>query len=512
MKFTRMVIRRYISQPIIWLRNTRRMLNLICAFRGSQEANKKPKRIAVLVTPWLETDVPWFSIVSGLFFARRGNEVVFIVDGLPFGKNRSRCILWCIRSVMKQIARRYTVIRLCDYAIIDRLSTEQTRSVEKLAVLNAVWALKGEISATGRESYIALITKQLSINYSAIKALLAEHALNVIFIPGGIYGSSGIWKECASTAGVRVASYDSGGYGTLMLSANGIAAQLQDIPRAFAMLKARSDFEQEKQIVAETALAEMQRRREGTDKFASQMTAITRKNIKFNNGVLIALNSSWDSAGLGLHGIFENSAQWIIDTTRWLLDATDCDIIVRQHPAERLAIAHTSDDYHKLLTDNFGNNSRVCFIAADNPVNTYDLLSTVKVVIVYTSTIGTEAAALGKIVITPSKSYYSSLGFVWNTDNREAYFRQISNAIEGRYSITNDMKDDALCCYYLTQCCNWLFSPFNPEGFSDWSKYSLEELYTLDTVQLAVTSLQDDIPVASMNHLVNIENWKTGRG
>lgn len=496
--------------PIEWMHNTQKMLDLVAGWDMSPAISCNSKRFAVLVLPWLSTDVPWFSIVTGLFLARRGNNVIFILDDLPFGNKPVvfAFILRCIRQVLKMLPPRLTVVCLSDYRTTGGLSPDQSNHLTRLAQFNAVWALKGEMNSTGRQQYIDLITKQLSTSYKAIKSLCESKAFDVIFIPGGVYGSSGIWKECVITTGMRVASFDSGGYGTLMLTADGVAAQLQDIPRAFAMLKARSDFEQKKQIVMEAAQAEMKRRRAGTDKFASQMIAKTQNVMHLDNGVLIALNSSWDSAALGLHVLFEDSTQWIIETTRWLLDNTDAPVIIRQHPAERLKIARTTDNYHKLLTDNFGVTDRLHFIAADALVNTYDLLNLVSTVIVYTSTIGVEAAALGKVVITPSKSYYSALGFVWNADSKETYFRHISNSVALNYTVTPEMKDDAMCCYYLTQCCNWIFSPFNPEGFSDWSSYSLEKLYTLEAVQIALTSLQDNMPVALLNHIGNIEKQR----
>lgn len=488
--------------PIRWLRNTRIVVNLIGSFHAGKEANKTPQCFAVLVMPWLGTDVPWFSIVFGLFLARKGNDVVFVVDNIPFGDNpiRYRFILWCVTSVLTRVAKRHKVMYLSGYASPEPLLPAEIAAVNKLASFNSIWALKGETSRKGRKRYTDIVISQLSASYAAVKALIAANSFDAIFIPGGVYSSSGVWEECAAAAGIRVASYDGGAHGVLLICSNGIAAQLQDIPRAFAMLKNGPDFDREKQAMTETALEEMRRRRAGTDKFSSQQRGRAGGGLKFNKGVLIALNSSWDSAALGLHVVFDNSAQWIVDTTRWLLDSTDSDIVIRQHPVERLDIARTSDDYSKLLSSNFGNNPRVHFIAATDLVNTYDLLNAVETVVVYTSTIGTEAAALGKVVVTPSKSYYSALGFVWNADSRETYFKHLSNAVQGRYAVTPSMKEDAVCCYYLTQCCNWIASPFNPGDFNDWGKYDLEKLYGLASVQLSLAAIQNNVPAAILNH------------
>ena len=501
----------YTFQPLRWLRNTTRVLRLVRGFNNQPVTDVKSKRFAILVAPWLGTDVPWFSLVFGLFLSRKGNEVNFIFDDLPFGNNpvRFNFIRRCVSSVMKRIAKRYPVIRLSDYSTAGTLSPSELEVINKLAAFNAVWALKGETVAKGRKSYVKTITRQLTSSYLAVKALMAANSFGNLFIPGGVYSSSGVWQDCASKAGIRVSSYDGGAHAVLLLCADGIAAQLQDIPRAFFAVKARPNFKSERKLIHTTALEEMRRRKSGTDQFSSQLSGIKENNLKFNNGVLIALNSSWDSAALGLHIVFDSSAQWIVETTRWLLDNTDSDVIIRQHPVERLAIARTTDDYRKLLSDNFRDDARVHFIAADALVNSYDLLNAVKTVVVYTSTIGSEAAVLGKVVLTPSRSYYSSLGFVWNADTREKYFTHLLNAVKGNYSVSGTMKDDAICCYYLTQCCNWISTTFNPSDFSDWSDYSLADLYMLESVQLSLDSIQDNVPAAVLNHLVRLKNEKT---
>ena len=323
-------------------------------------------------------------------------------------------------------------------------------------------------------------------------------------MPGGVWGSSGVWAELARAAGARVASYDSGGYGTLLLAVNGIACQLQDIPRAFALLKADTASRGKRDFIVESALAEMGRRRAGTDKFASQVKGSREVDARYAGATLLALNSSWDSAALGLHGVHESTLEWIIETTRFLLDTTSAPVIVRQHPVERLEIARSNDDYGALLARHFGNHPRLHFIAASDPVNSYDLLEQVALVVVYTSTIGIEAAAHGKPVVTASRSYYSDLGFVRKAASLADYHRALSDALSGRFTVTPAMRDDALCCYYLTQCCNWVFTPFTIESFVEWSRQDLHQLSQQASVQAIVKALEQNVPVAYVNHLARL--------
>lgn len=492
--------------PLSWIRDTAHMCELVRAFKVRREPKIAAVKFAVVVTPWLGTRVPWFALVCGLLLASKGNKVTFIVDDLPFGAHRVRfCfVLGCIRSVFGLLRGQYNIIHLSDYRSGRQLKVSEQMTVDRLAHLNATWALRGEMSEVGRKRYTSRVVRQLSKSYGAINNVMQREAYDAIVVPGGVYGSTGVWTEHARALGVRVASYDSGGYGTLMLAADGIACQLQDIPRAFSMLETECLSKDEHAFVTASAYAEMDRRRSGVDKFTSQIGGTHNIDARFDGAVIVALNSSWDSAALGLHAVFESSTQWIVETAKYLLANTPNPVIVRQHPAERLEIARTSDDYRALLSRHFGNHPRLHFVAADAPVNSYELLEQASAIAVYTSTIGVEAAAYGKVVVTPSHSYYSDLGFVWKAASLLQYYEQLLRAASGRYSVTPAMQDDALCCYYLTQCCNWVFSPFNPEGFVEWSRYSLADLILHEQVQTMLQSLEGNVPVAFLNHLAKI--------
>jgi len=126
-------------------------------------------------------------------------------------------------------------------------------------------------------------------------------------------------------------------------------------------------------------------------------------------------------------------------------------------------------------------------------------------VVVYTSTIGVEAAAKGKVVLTASSSYYSGLGFVWAASEFSAYQNSLVDAAAARYSVTDQMKHDALLCYYLTQCCNWVASPLSPESYDDWIGYSLSDLVAQPCVNLTFSAVRDNVPVSFRKHLQNVE-------
>jgi hypothetical protein len=278
---------------------------------------------------------------------------------------------------------------------------------------------------------------------------------------------------------------------------DGIASQLHDIPRAIRALKHDKD---DRGWILAQAQTERMMRQQGKDKFTSQVNGHSHISTAAPSCFLMPLNSSWDSAGLGLHSVFSDTTEWIVETVRWVLDHSNETIIVRQHPAERFASGRTIDNVGQLLEKLFGANNRVRFIAADSPINTYALLEQAHCVLVHASTIGIEAAMMGKTVITSSNSYYSDMGFVFKGTSRERYFDLISKHLAGKLSLDKDKIEDATYAYYLGQCCNWVFGVFNPTNFRQWANRDIDGLYHLEEVQVILDAIDGNIPIAILQH------------
>jgi hypothetical protein len=489
----------------IWRRNARVFEGFVRSWLASNPQTQcEGARCAVVVQPWLMTSVPWYSIALGLFLARRtGRCVTFICDDLAFVREMRdrRVVLGSIRKILARIAERFSVLWLSDFSPSAAEALPPSSRSRRLAELNAIHFLRGETKQEGREKYRAQAEVQLRRTEAAIAALLERHQFDYLIECGGVYSSSGLWYEIGRDRAVRVCTFDTGAR-LLMLSTDGIAAQLADVPRALTRLPQEPALREA--IMAEAG-AELDRRRGGVDKFRSQVVPSGSAFPPDDHPVVIALNSSWDTAALGLHTLFENSTQWMLETVRWLLANTKETVVVRQHPAERLKSAHTSDDYSGLLLTNVGVHPRLRFVGHSDPVNTYELLERAKVVLVHTSTVGMEAAAMRKTVVTTSDSYYSSLGFVLKAKSRDEYFDLLRQAIGGGHPVSQQQAEAALCCYYMAQCSNWLESDFGPEAFDVWGQLPPEEVYSLGSVQDQLTAIDENVPIALLQLAKHIE-------
>jgi hypothetical protein len=490
--------------PVYWRRDALKFQRTLARWREtpSLPGVGEGHRVGVLVMPWLLTRAPWFAITLGLLLANKGARVTFIVDDAMFGFSARdfKLALGSINEALRLIEKDYEVIRLSDYrkgTATESLLPLQEARVAESAGLNTIWFMRGESQRTGRRVQQELATAQLRESAPRISALLgANPGFDYLLIPGGMYASSGLWCQLAKEQGLRVATYDSG-FDCLLFCTDGIAAQLQDLPRAFEFLREQPELIDS--VLAE-AQAEREKRRQGTDNFGYQLQTSTKIDVAAEGAVLIPLNCPWDTAALGLHAVFDDSMQWIIETVRWVLDNTTHKVIVRQHPAERDPVSRSDDNYGKILGEEFGHNGRIQFISAESPVNSYDLLEKAAVVVVHSSTIGVEAATMGKVVITPARSYYANLGFVFPATSRDEYFEMLRRGIAGELSIDSDQVRAAWCCYYLAQCCNWIFSDFTPFMFAKWAAMEIETLYRDPAVHDVLRAIDENIPLAIVRH------------
>lgn len=501
--------------PFRWLSSVRSILSLVDQADEHNSRNPVPNTqarvVGIVVNAWLTTWVPWYSVILGLVMSTRGNKVVFIFDDLPFGNTQvvSAFIRFCLRRVLRRLTSRYTLITVSDHlTLTNTLTLEEIAHIDKLAELNAVHKLRGETQPEGRLKYTKLVRDQLRSARPAIATIFQQHQFDVVMVPGGVFGTSGLWISAGNARGVRVSSFDAGA-GIVLLAANGVAAQLQDIPPAFALLKQEASSPERESMMLTLARTEITRRHGGRSTFNYQQTEGSADSLEqYRGAVLIALNSSWDQAALGLHAVFRDSAEWIVESVRWVLEHSDAKVIVRQHPAERFDLTRTSDDYESMLRKEFSDHKRLFFIAAGKPVNSYDLLAVASSVLSYTSTFGVEATALGKPVITASRSYYANLGFVWSAKTRATYFEYLSKAVLGELTVTDDMKRDALLCYYSTQVCNWIFTPFDPVGDGFFTQASLAELRASPDIDLILKVIETATPAAMINHQRQLELYR----
>ena len=342
----------------------------------------------------------------------------------------------------------------------------------------------------------------LSRTLPLVRSLLQAQSLDALLVPGGVYGTSGLYLLAGRQASLRVATVDAD-FGVAQICTDGIAAQCADIPRAFAELWQSGPAVQAE--ASALARAELQLRREARDRAGFQTIGKASQPVGVGD-VLIPLNVEWDTAALGRHEIFADTADWVIATAAFVLEHSPYRVAVRVHPAERRLLQHSQLNLQAIVNSRLGDNGCVRFIGADELVNSYDLLHAARLVLPFVSTIGIEAAALGKTVIVSGNSYYAGLGFVWSASSRGEYFELLQRALRGELPLKADQMEKAWLCYYLAAVSNRVWTEFTPHptDFWRWCGRRPANLFADPVVQHILTAIDDNIPIALVRHW-----WRT---
>jgi len=478
----------------LWCRREQAFRKFLQSWTSAPSEMQKSQECWVIIQPWMETPLPWFMVTLALMLRRRGRRIRLIWDDTGFGANT--VFQWYVKKslgrVLAILSRSIESVCLSSIPPADLVVIPEDK-INKLVELNTIQHFRAENLAPERVSFQDVIKQNLKQTAAHLSSLLLQSRPEYLIIGGGIYSSSGVFIQLGKILGIRIASIDSGP-GVILVSTNGIASHLDDIPKAIKMLPVKDDW-----VVVE-AQAELMRRMNSQDSFAYQMTASTGRAEKI--GVLLPLNQSFDTAALGRHLVFKNQMEWMLATVAWVLKHSRETIAVRRHPVERHKGYLSNDDYESALLAHFGHNPNLRYIPEDMPINTYDLIKHARVVVPYVSTVGVEAAALGKPVVTEGASYYAGLNFVWKANTRLEYFELLRRSLEGEFIQSKYQRQLAWRCYYLTQYCNFLRTAFTPQpnDFDIWAKMSLEEIFSSDEVSDLLEALDSSVPLSIIRH------------
>lgn len=476
-----------------------------CNLSSSDSVNSP---VGIVVSPWLLSPVPWYSLTIAIGLAKKGKHIVLIWDDTHFPEPSFSVKLQnlCIGYVLDYLRQFFPVIRLSlEQGLSNR--TEDKSHLHKLADLNVVWHSRAaSVSNPGLYQYqLSSYQDKLSQTLPLIRGLLSRIEFEYLLVPGGIYGSSSLFVYASQERNVRISTYDGGG-GNLLCCSDGIAAQQSDIPRAFTKLWNSS--EENKQNAIALAKQELQARKEGKDRLNSQALSISQQESFIPSDVLIPLNLEWDAAALGKHYLFENTIEWLLKTVSFILSNSDKYVVVRQHPCERLDGFQNYLGIDEILNQHFGDHKKFRFVGAKEEVNTYNLLDSASLVIPFTSTIGLESAAMGKNVLIAGSSYYKDLGFVWAANSRQEYFDILLRALNNSLPNFPNQQDKAWLAYYLASLCNITSTIYNPDlkDFLNWGSQLPDKVFSDAIIGDVIASIDTNSPFSWVRHCRKISN------
>ncbi len=443
-------------------------------------------RIGIVIPPWLESAVPFFSMECAIRLSADA-EVTLIWDPSNIHFNRVPAHeVEGIRQGLAQIGKWLAVID----AGKGPSDGEMDRGlIETLLHENAVARTLGEQKAGEISERHAASVDEMARHGGRIRALLKSQRFDWILIPGGVWGASGIYCRMAAEAGVHFTTYDCGD-GILFLAHDGVAAHFADMTAAFPQVLRESDgvAGQRERMVA-VARAELATRMQGTDLYRLQPKPAGQATEETWD-ILLPLNYRSDSAAMCRQRLFTSVGDWLRQVLAWMQTQPGVTLAIRQHPCEKIEEFRGSDRWDELVAG-YGLGARCRFIAAADDVNTYDLLARTRVVLPCTSRVAIEAGMFGKPVILGWETYYEDCGFATRAESVPEYFEMISRALRGELPPPAGAVEAAAVAYYLAEKCFGLETGFtpSPNDFVHWVGRAPDELWAAPENALLLDAL-----------------------
>jgi Capsule polysaccharide biosynthesis protein len=139
--------------------------------------------------------------------------------------------------------------------------------------------------------------------------------------------------------------------------------------------------------------------------------------------VTLFTNVVWDTAMFGLDVLFSDMWDWVSSTIKMVEEDPGVHLIIRVHPAEvKLKGSESRDRVADRIKREFEHlPENISIIAPENTISSYNLLALSNTILVYTSTIGLEAAIEGRNVIMCGDTHYRGKGFTFDPVDRDQY-------------------------------------------------------------------------------------------
>lgn len=215
-----------------------------------------------------------------------------------------------------------------------------------------------------------------------------------------------------------------------------------------------------------------------------------RHGLRLDEGrpVIVAFtNVASDTSVCESHRAFASHLDWLQACVAFAFDHPDIDLVLRIHPAEAQTFGGRDgtlilpreqgiDDLQRLWPV-LPANLRV--VPSDSPISSYDLLQLARLVLVYVSTIGLEAAAMGLPVVCAGEVHYVRKGIVWEVDDKAAFVPLIERLLASRQAPPQAQELARRYLYFWLERAAWDIVPLMPNallaqglppGHPDWEK------------------------------------------
>ena len=403
--------------------------------------NGSPRRKVLLFAElhyWIE-----HAVLLGMALAGMGHTVSLAY--LPYPNWRKPINRFDLRrhnaygqSALGQAAPYLQAFSLLDLHSHINLPEGLAATIQAISERDVQYTLQVEDVDPNSELYRLRLERNTQAALAAL-TWMQEHRPDVVITPNGSILEMGAVYQAARTLGIPAVTYEFGEQrGRIWLAQNG-EVMLQETDELWA---ARRDlpldeqqWEQARNLFASRQRADLwqnfARRWQGSpNKGGEQVRADL--NLDARPVILLAANVIGDSLTLGRQVFSANMTEWLGRTVGYFAGRPEAQLVVRIHPGERYTKGPSVADVVRQVMPEGGEHTHL--VAADDPVNTYDLLEIADLGLVYTTTVGLEMAMSGVPAIVAGQTHYRAKGFTLDPTSWEGYFGLLNAALSDQHT------------------------------------------------------------------------------
>lgn len=268
----------------------------------------------------------------------------------------------------------------------------------------------------------------------AVHAWMKSNPVDVVLTPNGSILETGAVFQVARFLRLPVVTYEFGEQRERIWLAQNSEVMHQDTNGLWQSRKnqplSESQWQRIRDLFASRQRADLwenfSRRWQG---LPGQGGGKARSQLKLDDRplVLLAANVIGDSLTLGRQIFSASMTDWLQQTLSYFAGKTNTQLVIRIHPGERYTKGPSVGDVVKQTLPRLPEN--IHLVAANDPVNTYDLVEIANLGLVYTTTTGMEMAMSGVPVVVAGQTHYRNKGFTLDPSSWNSFYQLIEQSL-----------------------------------------------------------------------------------
>lgn len=400
-----------------------------------------PKKVFLFATLpyWIE-----HSTLLGMALAGLGHKVTLAY--LPYPNWRVPVNRFDLRrhnaysqKVLAKAAPYIQAISFAEYSGTHTLPNPLYEAIQQVSERDVQYTLQIEDVDLQGELYQLRFARNIQAATSALTWLHKNHP-DIVLTPNGSILEMGAIYQTARYLDLPIVTYEFGEQRERIWLAQNAEIMRQDTS---ALWQSYNDFplsedqmEQVRTLFASRQRADLwenfSRRWQGIPSQGGESVraelGLDATTSKSRPVVLLAANVIGDSLTLGRQVFSQSMTEWLQKTVAYFADRLDAQLVVRIHPGERFTKGPSvADVVHQMLPEI---PEHIHLIAADDKINTYDLIELADLGLVYTTTVGMEMAMSGVPVLVTGQTHYREKGFTLDPGSWDSYFQTLDQVLE----------------------------------------------------------------------------------